>query len=55
VSLSVWSRDEVVRVDREWGGVSGPDITDRLEGCSPSQGLQMLGEVVGRDKGLEVR
>jgi hypothetical protein len=37
--LVVWSRDEVVRVDREWGGVFGPGITDRLEGCSPSQGL----------------
>ena len=34
--LSVWSRDEVVRVDLEGCRVVCPSIADCLEGCSPS-------------------
>src|SRR5215213_7242791 len=53
-ALIVRSRDEVVGVDPEWGGVFGPGVADRLEGCSPSQRFEVLGEVVGCDKGLKV-
>src|SRR3954464_3171519 len=51
---AVWSRDEVVRVDFERGWVFGPGIVDGLEGGWPSQPLQVLGEVVGRDEGEDV-
>jgi hypothetical protein len=34
-ALSVWSRDEVVRVDFERGRVFGPGIADGLKGRSP--------------------
>src|SRR3954449_13634878 len=50
----VWSRDEVVRVDLEGCRVLGPGLADGLERGSPSQPLEVLGEVVGRDKGQDV-
>ena len=44
----------MVRVDFERGWVSGPGVTNRLEGGSPPQRLEVLGEVVGRDEGQDV-
>src|SRR3954451_5383796 len=52
--LVVWPRDEVVRVDLERSRVLGPGLADGLEGGSPSEPLEVLGEVVGRDKGEDV-
>src|SRR4051794_41247356 len=52
--LGVWARDEVVRVDLERSRVVCPGLTDGLEGCSLSEPLQVLAEVVGRDKGEDV-
>src|SRR4051812_15632965 len=52
--LVVWSRDEVVRVDFEGCWVLCPGLADRLEGGSPSQPLEVLGEVVGRDEGQDM-
>src|SRR5215212_4229689 len=52
--LGVWSRDEVVRIDLEGRWVLCPGLADGLEGGSPLQPLQVLGEVVGRDKGQDV-
>src|SRR4051794_3089590 len=52
--LSVWSRDEVVRVDLEGCRVLCTGLADGLEGGSPSEPLEVLGEVVGRDKGQDV-
>src|SRR5829696_628544 len=49
-SLGVGSRDEVVWVDLERRWVFGPGIADGLEGSSPPQPLQVLGEVVGCDE-----
>jgi hypothetical protein len=37
LSKSVWSRNEVVRVDDERFGVVRPGIADGLNGCSPAQ------------------
>ena len=53
-SAGVWSRNEVVRVDLEGCWVLGPGIADGLEWCSPSQRFEVVGEVVGRDKGQNV-
>ena len=53
--LGVWSRDEVVRVDLEWGRVLCPGLADGLEGGSPSEPLEGLGEGGGRDKGQDMR
>ena len=53
-TLDVWSRDLVVRVDFEGGGILGPGVADGLEGCSPSESLEVLGEVIGGDEGQEV-
>lgn len=50
----VWSRDELVRVDLEACRVLGPGLADGLEGCSPSQRLEVLGEVVGLDESQDV-
>src|SRR3954466_1789347 len=50
----VWSRDEVVRVDLEGCRVLCPGLADGLEGGSPSQPLEVLGEVVGHDEGQDV-
>src|SRR5215204_5172490 len=52
---SVWSRDKVVRVDLEGRWVLCPGLADRLEGGSPVQPLEVLGEGVGCDKGQDVR
>src|SRR3954452_17049681 len=52
--LGVWSWDEVVRVDLERSRVLGPGLADGLEGGSPLQPLEVLGEGVGRDKGQDV-
>jgi hypothetical protein len=49
-AASVRSRGEVVRVDFERRWVSGPGIADGLEGSSPPEPLQVLGEVVGCDE-----
>src|SRR3954447_5332560 len=49
-----WSRDEVVRVDLEGCRVLCPGLADGLERGSPSQPLEVLGEVVGRDEGADV-
>src|SRR5918997_6683898 len=54
-TLGVWSRDEVVRVDLEDGGVLGPGVADRREGGPPLQRLEVLGEVVGPHEGEDVR
>jgi len=51
---TVQPRDEVVRVDTKGGGVLGPGIADCLEGGSPSQRLEVPGEVVGSDKGQDM-
>ena len=48
--LGVRSRDEVVRVDFERGWVLCLGLADGLEGSSPSEPLEVLGEVVGRDE-----
>jgi hypothetical protein len=45
----------MVRVDLEDRPVLGPSVADRLEGGSPAQRLEVLGEVVGPDEGLDVR
>src|SRR4051812_45784407 len=50
----VWSRDEVVRVDFERSRVLCPGLADRLEGGSPSEPLEVLGKVVGRNKGQDM-
>src|SRR5215204_3794384 len=52
--LGVWSRDEVVRVDLEGCRVLCPGLADRLERGSPLEPLEVLGEVVGRDKGQDM-
>src|SRR5215204_2014752 len=52
--LGVWSRDEVVRVDLERSRVLCPGLADRLERGSPLEPLEVLGEVVGRDKGQDM-
>src|SRR5215204_767551 len=44
----------MVRVDFEWCRVLGPGLLDGLEGCSPSQRLEVLGEVVGGHEGEDV-
>ncbi len=53
-SSAVWSRDEVVRVDFERGGVGFPGFTDGLEGCAPSECLEVLCKVAGSDEGCDV-
>src|SRR5829696_2216538 len=50
----VWSRDEVGRVGLEDGRVLGPGLADGLEGRSPPQRLEVLGEVGGSDEGQDV-
>src|SRR5215207_6257641 len=54
ITLGVWSRDEVVRVGFERSRVLCPGLVDGLEGGSPSEPLQVLGEVVGRQKGQDM-
>src|SRR4051794_30544227 len=54
VVLGVWPWDEVVRVDREGGRVLGPGLADGLKWGSPSELLEVLGKVVGRDEGQDV-
>jgi hypothetical protein len=54
VSLGVWSRNDVVRVDFENRRVVRPGIADGLVGRAPSQGLQVLGEAVGSDEGQDI-
>ena len=49
---STVGRDEVVRINREAGGVSGPSVGDGPERRFPTQRLEVPGEVVGRDEGL---
>ncbi len=44
----------MVWVGLEDGGVFCPGITDGLKGRSPSQGFEVLGEVVGCDEGQHV-
>src|SRR5580704_13578999 len=44
----------MVRVDNEGGWVFRPDITDGLEGSSPSKRFEVLGEVVGSDESVEM-
>src|SRR5215203_5153422 len=51
---TVWSRDEVVRVDLEDRSVVGPGVADGLEGGPPAQRLEVLGEVVSLDEGEHV-
>jgi hypothetical protein len=51
---AVRSRDEVVRVDPERGGVFRPSVADSLKGGSPAQGLKVLGELVGGDEGQDM-
>src|SRR5215218_8931210 len=41
LSLGVWSRDEVVRVDLEGSRVLCPGLADGLEGGSPSEPLEV--------------
>ena len=50
----MWSRDEVVRVDFERGWVLGPGVADRLEGSSPPERFEVLGEAVGGDEREDV-
>ena len=52
--LGVRSRNEVVRIYLEDRWVFCPCITDDLVGRSPSQGLEMLCEVVGCDEGQDM-
>src|SRR3954452_16107205 len=52
--LGVWSREEVAWVDLEDGRVALPGIADGLERGSPSQRLEVLGEVVGGNEGQDV-
>ena len=54
LSLGVWSRNEVVRIDFEDCGSFRPGLADDLIGRSPFQGLQVLGEVVGGDEGQDM-
>src|SRR3954447_14800933 len=44
----------MVRVDPEGCRVIGPGVLDGLEGCSPSERLEVLGEVVGGDEGEDM-
>jgi hypothetical protein len=44
----------VVRIDFEDCGSFRPGLADDLIGCSPFQGLQVLGEVVGGDEGQDM-
>jgi hypothetical protein len=44
-----------VRADFEGFGIFGPGLADRLEGGSPLQRLEVLGEVVGGHEGKHVR
>ena len=48
------SRDEVARVDLERRRIDLPGVADGLEGCPPSQRLEVLGEVIGGDEGQDV-
>ena len=50
----MWSRSVVVRVDPQRGRVSCSGVADGLEGGSPAQPLEVLGEAVGRDEGQDV-
>jgi len=44
----------MVRVDLERCGVGFPGVADGLERCSPSERLEVLGEVIGSDERQDV-
>lgn len=45
----------MVRIDSEALWVFRPGLTDHLEGCAPSQGLEVSGEALGHHKDQHVR
>ena len=53
--MTVWSRNEVVRIDPEPAGVIGPGLTDGFERGLPVQRLEVFGEIVGRNEGQDMR